>query len=71
MEHLIDLILAGRHQVSDDSNENAAYKKKTKGKEIGEDCQMIQNSSYWISCEDLIYSMMAIVNNTVLCTWKL
>ena len=45
MEHLIDLILAGRHQVSDDSNENAAYKKKTKGKEIGEDCQMIQNSS--------------------------
>ena len=45
MEHLIDLILAGRHQVSDDSNENAAYKKKTKGKEIGKDCQMIQNSS--------------------------
>ena len=45
MEHLIDLTLAGRHQVSDDSNENAAYKKKTKGKEIGEDGQMIQNSS--------------------------
>ena len=47
MEHVIDLPLssAGRHQVTDDSSENAAYKKKTKGKEISEDCQMIQNSS--------------------------
>ena len=47
MEHVIDLTLssAGRYQVTDDSSENAAYKKKTKGKEIGEDCQMIQNSS--------------------------
>ena len=38
---------------------------------MGEEGQKVQTSSYKISLGDVMYSMVAIVNNTVLHIWKL
>ena len=38
---------------------------------MGEEGQKVQTSSYKISLGDVMYSMVTIVNNTVLHIWKL